>query len=278
MRILGLLHALRVYKYHHGVRREVEFHLFGVSSYETNFLNVMNQTLRTANSHRELAAGFQTVALALGRLPSHRLHGTVAAIRGQALLIDGLGPWLPLGARLRLEPSFGPPVLAEVVGFSDTKTEALAFSRLDGIGHGTTARIEAVRGLPVAETWLGRVINPLGEPIDGAGPLMPGPMPQALRAAAPDAGTRAKLGGRLDLGVRALDAFATCRRGQRLGLFAASGVGKSTLLSMLARGTDCDVCILALVGERGRELREFLEDDLGPDGLKRSLVVCATSD
>ena len=78
--------------------------------------------------------------------------------------------------------------------------------------------------------------------------------------------------------MRALDAFATCRRGQRLGLFAASGVGKSTLLSMLAAGADCDVVVLALVGERGRELREFIEDDLGPEGLRRSVVVCATSD
>ncbi|EFH09332.1 FliI/YscN family ATPase, partial [Teichococcus cervicalis] len=89
---------------------------------------------------------------------------------------------------------------------------------------------------------------------------------------------RARLGPRLDLGVRALDAFCTMRRGQRLGLFAASGVGKSTLLSMLARGAECDVAVLCLVGERGRELREFIEDDLGEAGLARSVVICATSD
>jgi flagellum-specific ATP synthase len=99
-----------------------------------------------------------------------------------------------------------------------------------------------------------------------------------VRAAPPDATLRARLGPRIDLGVRALNLFATCRQGQRLGLFAGSGVGKSTLLSMLARHTGCDVAVLALVGERGREVREFLEDDLGQQGLARSVVVVATSD
>ncbi len=206
------------------------------------------------------------------------MHGSVAAVRGQVLRLEGLGPWLPLGARLRIAPPGETPVLAEVVGFSDEGAEALAFGALDGIGPGTPGILAESHCLPVAESWLGRVIDPLGQPMDGAGPLTPGPAPQPLRALAPAAGIRARLGGRLDLGVRVLDAFATCRRGQRLGLFAASGVGKSTLLSMLARGADCDICVLALVGERGRELREFLEDDLGPEGLARSLVVCATSD
>jgi flagellum-specific ATP synthase len=122
------------------------------------------------------------------------------------------------------------------------------------------------------------VIDPLGRPLDGRGPLPPGPVARPVRAAAPNAARRARLGPRLDLGVRALNLFATCREGQRLGLFAGSGVGKSMLLSMLARHTECDVAVLALVGERGRELREFIEDDLGPAGLARSVVFCATSD
>ena len=102
--------------------------------------------------------------------------------------------------------------------------------------------------------------------------------PKPTRTAPPEATSRARLGPRIDLGVRALNCFATCRQGQRLGLFAGSGVGKSTLLSMLTRGTECDVVVLALVGERGREVREFIENDLGPDGLARSVVVVATSD
>ena len=122
------------------------------------------------------------------------------------------------------------------------------------------------------------MLDPLGRPLDGGPPPLPGPVSRPVRGAPPNAGTRGRLGPRLDLGVRTLDAFCTMRRGQRLGLFAASGVGKSTLLSMLARGADCDAAVLCLVGERGRELREFIEDDLGPAGLARSVVICATSD
>ncbi len=123
-----------------------------------------------------------------------------------------------------------------------------------------------------------RVIDPAGQPLDGRGALPRGDQPRPVRANPPEATSRARLGPRLDLGVRVLNTFATCRQGQRLGLFAGSGVGKSTLLSMLARYTACDVAVLALVGERGREVREFLEDDLGPEGLARSVVVTATSD
>jgi flagellum-specific ATP synthase len=132
--------------------------------------------------------------------------------------------------------------------------------------------------LPVSSQWLGRVIDPLGQPVDGKGPLAAGEQRVPVRRAPPNAAIRARLGPRIDLGVKALNAFATCRKGQRLGLFAGSGVGKSTLLSMLARYTACDVAVIALVGERGRELREFIEDDLGPDGLARSVLVVATSD
>jgi flagellum-specific ATP synthase len=129
-----------------------------------------------------------------------------------------------------------------------------------------------------SDCWLGRVIDPLGNPIDKNGPMLRGPKPFAPRPAPPDANIRGRVGPPIELGVRALDLFATCREGQRLGLFAGSGVGKSTLLSMLTRGTACDVVVLALVGERGREVREFMEDDLGLDGLARAVVVVATSD
>ena len=166
-----------------------------------------------------------------------------------------------------------------MVGIRDGRAEAVPFQPLDGVPTGCPAVLRSAEaGLAVGDGWLGRVVDPLGRPLDGGGPLPPGPFLRPVRGAPPEAGRRGRLGPRLDLGVRALDAFATCRRGQRLGLFAASGVGKSTLLSMLASGADCDVAVLALVGERGRELREFIEDDLGPEGLRRSVVVCATSD
>ncbi|MDN3567072.1 FliI/YscN family ATPase [Paeniroseomonas aquatica] len=219
-----------------------------------------------------------TATAALRRLPAISLQGRVAAATGLGLSLEALAPWLQVGARLRLEASGRPSLPVEVVGFQAGQATALAFGPLDGIAPGMPAVLAPPPCLAVDDSWLGRVVDPMGQPMDGQGPLRPGPRPRALRAPPPDAGRRARLGPRLDLGVRALDAFATCRRGQRLGLFAASGIGKSTLLAMLAAGADCDVVVLALVGERGRELREFIEDDLGPDGLARSVVVCATSD
>jgi flagellum-specific ATP synthase len=130
----------------------------------------------------------------------------------------------------------------------------------------------------VGEAWLGRVLDPLGQPLDGRGPLPPGAVARDTRAAPPLPGTRNRLGPPIGFGIRALDLFCTAREGQRLGLFAASGIGKSTLLAMLAGASGFDVVVLGLVGERGRELREFVEEDLGPDRLSRAVVVCATSD
>ena len=126
--------------------------------------------------------------------------------------------------------------------------------------------------------WLGRAIDAFGRPIDGRGELPRGFEPYALRAQPPSAHSRARLGGKMDLGVRGLNAFVTCCRGQRIGIFSGSGVGKSTLLGMLARNTDADVIVIGLVGERGREVKEFIEDDLGAQGLARSVVIAATSD
>ena len=126
--------------------------------------------------------------------------------------------------------------------------------------------------------WLGRVVNAMGEPIDGKGPLPAGHSPYAFRNAPPPAHARRRVGEPLDLGVRALNTFTTCCRGQRMGIFAGSGVGKSVLLSMLARNVTADVIVIGLVGERGREVQEFLQDDLGESGLARSVVVVSTSD
>src|SRR5947208_3599412 len=129
-----------------------------------------------------------------------------------------------------------------------------------------------------APTRAGRDVNALGEPIDGKGPLPQGRTAYALRNQPPPAHTRQRVQGKVDLGVRAINTFLTCCRGQRMGIFAGSGVGKSVLLSMMARNTAADVAVIGLIGERGREVQEFLEDDLGPDGLARSVVVVATSD
>jgi flagellum-specific ATP synthase len=223
-----------------------------------------------------------------------RLEGCVTGLSGLVIDIDGLGGHVSVGDRVILAARDGHRVPAEIVGFRNGLAQAMPFSALDGLGPGSAA---LCRGEPnglsaagagfafgsggtltVADGWLGRVLDPLGRPLDRHGPLPAGPHARPLQAAPPDATGRARLGPRLDLGVRALNCFTTCRRGQRLGLFSGSGIGKSSLLAMLARHTACDVAVLALVGERGREVREFLEDDLGQEGLARSIVVVATSD
>ena len=149
---------------------------------------------------------------------------------------------------------------------------------LAGLSDGVRAVLAPRPALAVSEAWLGRVLDPMGQPMDGLPAPAPGARPRVTHAPAPPAGQRARLGPRMALGVRALDLFTPVRQGQRLGLFAASGVGKSTLMAMLASGVEAEVIVFALVGERGRELREFIEDDLGPDRLAKSVVICATSD
>ncbi|MDR3535118.1 MAG: flagellar protein export ATPase FliI [Acetobacteraceae bacterium] len=204
--------------------------------------------------------------------------GRVSAITGLALELEGTMGHLSIGDRLWITPRSGESVQAETIGFHDGLTRAMTFGALDGIGPGAPVVVGGPARLAVSDHWLGRVIDPLGRPLDGKGPLPAGECSTPVRRAPPNAALRARLGPRIDLGVKALNGFVTCRQGQRLGLFAGSGVGKSTLLSMLARYTDCDVAVIALVGERGRELREFIEDDLGPEGLARSVLVVATSD
>jgi flagellum-specific ATP synthase len=217
--------------------------------------------------------------------PLH-LEARILGLSGLVVDVDGLGGHASVGDRLLLAARDGRRIPAEIVGFRHGLAQAMPFASLDGLGPGMTAlfhvRASTEPGgggtLAVADTWLGRVLDPLGAPLDRHGSLPPGPQPRQVRAAPPDATRRARLGPRLDVGVRALNCFATCRQGQRLGLFSGAGIGKSSLLAMLARHTDCDVAVLALVGERGREVREFIEDDLGEAGLAHSVVVVATSD
>ncbi len=171
------------------------------------------------------------------------------------------------------------PLLGEVVALDEIGVHILPFSELEGVGLG--ARIRVARGYDRVRpdpSWLGRVLDPLGRALDAGPALAAGPVPYPLHARPLAAHRRRDFGPRLDLGVRALNLFAPCRRGQRMGIFAGSGVGKSTLLSMLARHSQADALVLGLVGERGREVNLLLHDGLGCDGLARSVVVVATSD
>ncbi|MBN8909987.1 MAG: FliI/YscN family ATPase, partial [Rhodospirillales bacterium] len=213
-------------------------------------------------------------------LPDHVVKGRITGVSGLVVDVAGLCGHTAMGDELHLPRRDGGEMPAEIVGFRGGLAQAMPFGDLHGVGPGHTVRVGRRHGtaLPVSDAWCGRVVDPLGRPIDGRGALRPGRSLRTIRAAPPEATQRARLGEPLDLGIRALNCFATTRHGQRLGLFAGSGIGKSTLLAMLARQTACDVVVLALVGERGREVREFLEDDLGPAGLDRAVVVVATSD
>ena len=206
--------------------------------------------------------------------------GKVAAVSG--LLIEAKGGLsrLSVGARAEIiRAGAGEPLPAEVVGFRDSKALLMPFGPVEGVSPGADIRLIA-DGAAVRPTtaWLGRIVDAFGNPIDGKGPLPRGPHPYPLRASPPAAHSRDRVGERLDLGVRAMDCFITTCRGQRLGIFAGSGVGKSVLLSMLAREASCDAVVVGLIGERGREVREFIEETLGEEGLRRSIVVVATSD
>ncbi|GHG55818.1 EscN/YscN/HrcN family type III secretion system ATPase [Flavimobilis marinus] len=197
--------------------------------------------------------------------------GRVRSAVGLAMEVEGLDA--AIGDVVRI----GDTMLAEAVAASDDVVRCMPLAATDGLRAGMPVRSTggALR-VPVGAGLLGRVLNGLGEPIDGKGPLDATYVP--LSGKAPHPLERQRVAAPLELGVRVLDSLTTVGRGQRIGLFAGSGVGKSTLLSMIARGTDAQVSVIALVGERGREVREFLEDDLGPAGLARSVVVVATSD
>lgn len=203
--------------------------------------------------------------------------GVVTGVRGLSVEVRGIDA--AVGDRVRIDTPRGAAVDAEVVAVDGASARCMPLAPPTGITSrarvrhsGVPLRIPAGRGL------LGRVLDGLGRPIDGKGPL-PADVPRvSLDHAAPSIMHRQRIDRQLPLGVRVLDTMTPVGSGQRLGLFAGSGVGKSSLMSMIARGTSADVTVIALVGERGREVREFLEDDLGPDGLARSVVVVATSD
>jgi len=227
----------------------------------------------------ETASIAETLERRLDGSPRHLRWGRVAAVTGLLVEVDGLAQVQGVGDRCRLVDRNGERTLAEVVGFRDGRSLLMPYGPVAGIGPGCRAEIgDDDDAIYPAPGWLGRVVGALGEPVDGRGPLPSGAVRYPLRAAPPPAHGRARVQGKLDLGVRAMNAFLTCCRGQRLGVFAGSGVGKSSLLSMLARHTEADVAVIGLIGERGREAREFIEDSLGEDGLARSVVVVATSD
>ena len=217
---------------------------------------------------------------ALKTIPDREIYGELTKILGLLVEIAGFGSALSIGSMCHLRPVNGEPdIPCEVVGFRDGHALLMPFGTLDGVGLGCKAIIQNTQPVILPDDrWLGRVINGLGQPIDGKGPLPQGGHPIPLKNKPPPPHSRQRMGKQLDLGVRAVNTFLATCQGQRMGIFSGSGVGKSVLLSMMARYTAADVSVIGLVGERGREVQEFLEDDLGPDGLARSVVVVATGD
>ena len=221
---------------------------------------------------------FEAIEQALRELPIEARYGRVVAVRGELIEVEGLAGAARIGSRLTIDTS-GDDVQAEVIGFDHRVALCLPFRHVGGIAAGSAVTLGSSGAkLRPGAGWLGRVVDGLGRPIDGKGPLPAGMRSRDVCGTAIPAIHRGTVGERMSTGVAALDMFAPLCRGQRLGLFAGSGVGKSVLMSMLARGADSDVSVIGLIGERGREVREFIEHDLGEDGLAQSVVVVATSD
>lgn len=218
---------------------------------------------------------FQGTQQVLDGFEPMQLSGSVVHMHGLTVRVADLP--LPVGATVHIESRMG-SVLGEVAGFDDQHTIVMPIGKTSGVQRGD--RVVAIHHTAVArvgEAMLGRVINGLGQPIDGHGPLVeteplpldPGPLDPLYRTSIDEP---------LGTGVRAVDAMLTLGKGQRMGIFSGPGVGKSSLLGQIAQNTQADVCVIALIGERGREVRDFLERSLGPEGMKKSVVIVATGD
>ncbi|WP_053957774.1 flagellar protein export ATPase FliI [Inediibacterium massiliense] len=206
-----------------------------------------------------------------------KYSGKVSRVVG--LTIESLGPAVKLGELCHIYPlKQNTPIQAEVVGFKDEKVLLMPLSEMDGIGPGSKVLATGdTLTVNVGEDLLGRILDGLGNPIDDQGRIN-STKKYPVNNQPPNPLQRRKIEKVLSLGVRAIDGLLTCGEGQRIGIFAGSGVGKSTLMGMIARNTQADVNVIALIGERGREVREFIENDLQEEGLKRSVLVIATSD
>lgn len=218
---------------------------------------------------------FEHARHAVSQEPVGQLRGVVSEVRG--LIVEGTGPRLPVGSHVLIRSISG-EIPAQVVGFRSDKILIMPFEQIQGIAPGAVITAsEGTAEVAVSDLLRGRVIDALGNPLDGKPlPIMSQVVP--LYRSPPNPVTRTRISQPLDLGVRAINGLLTIGQGQRLGIMAGSGVGKSTLLGMMARTSKSDVNVIALVGERGREVREFIERDLGPEGLARSVVVVATGD
>lgn len=224
-------------------------------------------------------SGLPQVLESLEKFEPRSMNGSVDAVQGMTILVRQLRA--PIGGVVRIMPAIGrgvSSVRGEVIGFSGSHAIVMLLGHASGIAPGDTVALERISdSIMVGSSWLGRVVDALGVPIDGKG-MPTGLHPQPLVPTATNPLDRARIDTPLETGVRAIDGLLTLGRGQRVGIFAGPGIGKSTLLANIAKGTDADINVIALVGERGREVREFIEHALGEEGMARSVVVVATGD
>lgn len=227
----------------------------------------------------------------LSAIKAYEIRGRISECSGSALVCEGLQRMASIGDICLVErrssgavdgrkaSTSNDALIAEVMAIDDKGVVLLPYDDLDGVSLGAAVTLASGRNvIRPTTTWLGRIIDPMGRPLDSSPVLEAGQKDYPIRARAIAAHLRRGLDDRLDLGVRALNLFAPCRRGQRLGIFAGTGVGKTTLLSMLAQHSGADALVLGLIGERGRELHGFINGGLGEQGLARSVVIVATSD
>lgn len=222
---------------------------------------------------------FDNIIQEIAKIDPSAYYGQVTAVQGLFVEVSGIRSELSIGDRCNIHGSNGKITPCELVSFRQGKLLFMPYGSLDGIGLG--CRVEVQNATPVIfphHSWLGRIINSFGEAIDGKGTLLKGDKAYYIKASPPPAQFRDRVCGKVDLGVKAVNTFLTICKGQRMGIFAGSGVGKSTLMSMMAKNTSSDVSVIGLIGERGREAKEFVEDTLGEDGLAKSVLVLATSD
>ncbi|WP_347917794.1 FliI/YscN family ATPase [Paracoccus marcusii] len=218
----------------------------------------------------------ESIARRLSQLRLATHYGRVQSIRAGLIAAEGLNGRASVGDRVRIALQSG-DLGGEIVGLSPRAAQILPEGPIEGLSVGAQVQLDFAPRIAPCDAWIGRIIDPLGQPLDGR-PLTQGLTRRSFRTEAPPAAMRKRLGSRLATGMAVFDTLLPIVAGQRIGLFAGSGVGKSTLLSQMARGVQADVVVIAMIGERGRELREFVEKTMGPEGMARAVIVAATSD
>ncbi|OUS05734.1 flagellum-specific ATP synthase FliI [Rhodobacterales bacterium 52_120_T64] len=220
---------------------------------------------------------FKPLRNTLFAIPASRRFGKVDSVGTAAIRVGGLSVHGHLGDQLTITKSNSTRIDGEIIALEKSYVLLMPYGPSDGIAIGDLVELNHTNCVYPAETWVGRIIDAFGEALDGR-PLYRGEKSVPLRRPPPAAASRRSLGARLNTSLAIFNTVLPIARGQRIGVFAGSGVGKSSLLAEMARGLDCDIVVIALIGERGRELREFTERVLGAQGMKRAVVIAATSD